>query len=44
LLVVLAFLAFAALSYLRRSNIKGLLAEKEHGSGAEAKGPVVPIR
>lgn len=44
LLVVFAFLAFAALSYLRRSNMKGLLAQKEHGSGTEAKGPVVPIR
>jgi hypothetical protein len=44
LLLVLAFLAFAARSYPRRSNMKGLLAEKEHGNGTEARGPVVPIR
>jgi hypothetical protein len=30
LLAVFAFLAFAALSYLRRPNMNGLLAEKEH--------------
>src|ERR1700751_5198272 len=40
LLLLLAFPGFAALSYLGRSNMKGLLAEKERGNGTEARGPV----
>jgi len=28
----------------RLESRKGLLAEKEHGNGTEARGPVVPIR
>lgn len=43
LLVVFAFLAYAALVYARRSNIRGLLAEKEDSSTLQ-KEPAVTSR